>query len=146
MRPVICMITAPLESGSDTRPLVDRMAAAAHAGVHLIQIRQPSLEGRALCALVTAARRAVERTQTRILVNDRLDVALEAGAHGVHLRGDSMAGARVRPVVPGSFLLGRSVHGVEEAVEVSEGDGLNYLVFGAVFPPHSKPAFRVAGI
>ena len=95
MRPIICMITASMGGTADEEQiLIERVGAAARAGVHLIQIRQPRLEARALARLVEHSVRAAKGTAARILVNDRVDVALTAGAHGVHLRGDSVSAAR----------------------------------------------------
>lgn len=140
MRPVICMITAPRPSNADAvRELVDRIRAAARAGVHLVQIRQPGFDGRMMTRLVADAVRAVRGTRTRVLVNDRIDVALAGGAHGVHLRGDSVPAARARRIVPCGFLVGRSVHSSEEAVSVARSGGLDYLIFGTVFATRSKP-------
>jgi thiamine-phosphate pyrophosphorylase len=126
--------------------LVRRVAAAAMAGVHLIQIREPDLEGEALVQLVARAVVAVRRTSTRVVVNDRTDVALAAGAHGVHLRADSVPAPRVRARVPPGFLIGRSVHTAEEAADVTAAGGLDYLVFGTVLPTASKPGHAAAGI
>jgi thiamine-phosphate diphosphorylase len=141
------MVTAPQPSTPDSdRALVDRIGAAARAGVHLVQIRQRDWDGGALAQLVTAAVLAVRGTRARVLVNDRLDVALAAGAHGVHLRGDSISAPRVRRVTPAGFIVGRSVHSPEEAEEVARGGGLDYLIFGTVFSTSSKPDARCAGI
>lgn len=79
-------------------------------------------------------------TPTRVVVNDRLDVAVAAGAHGVHLRGDSIAPERARSMVPAGFLIGRSVHGAGEAVLAARG--ADYCVAGTVFPTPSKPGLR----
>ncbi len=79
-------------------------------------------------------------------MNERLDVALAAGAHGVHLRGDSMRASRVRTIVPRGFLVGRSVHTREDAIAATEGGGLDYLIFGTVFHTPSKPGRGAAGI
>lgn len=145
--PVICMVTAAQPSTPESdRALVDRIGAAARAGVHLVQIRQRDWEGGALAQLVTAAVLAVRGTRARVLVNDRLDVALAAGAHGVHLRGDSISAPRVRRVTPPGFIVGRSVHSPEEAEEAARGGGLDYLIFGTVFSTSSKPDARCAGV
>lgn len=85
-------------------------------------------------------------TRTRILVNDRVDVALAAGAHGVHLRADSFSASRVRAMGPSPFLVGRSVHSVEDAVAAATGGGLDYLIFGTVFESASKPGGAPAGL
>jgi thiamine-phosphate pyrophosphorylase len=127
--------------------LVDRAGRAARQGVSAIQIREPDLDDRTLAALVRRVGAALESAPVRVLVNDRLDVALAAGAHGVHLRGDSMAGRRVRTIAPAGFLVGRSVHDLEE-VDAAAADGsYDYLLFGTVFPSAGKPAgHRVAGL
>jgi thiamine-phosphate pyrophosphorylase len=114
------MVTDRQRLGADAEDLlVDRVAAAARAGVHLVQVRERDLEGAALMQLVERCVVAVRSTFARVIVNDRLDVALAAGAHGVHLRSDSMPAGRVRAVVPRGFLIGRSVHAAGEAARVS---------------------------
>jgi thiamine-phosphate pyrophosphorylase len=146
MRSVVCMITAPISAGAEEDALVQRIGAAARAGAHLIQIREPQLEALALSRLVDRAVRATAGTAARVLVNDRADVALAAGAHGVHLRGDSMAAARVRAIAPPAFVIGRSVHSVDEAVTAERDGGLDYLLFGTVFPTASKPGAAAGGV
>lgn len=133
-----------LAGGDDA--LVQRVAAAAAAGVDLVQVRERDMEARDLSRLVTRCVAAVSGSRTRILVNDRLDVALTAGAHGVHLRSDSMPASRARSLAPIGFLIGRSVHSVAEAVTVSEDGGLDYLLFGTVFATASKPGQAPAGV
>ena len=66
-------------------------------------------------------------------MNDRLDVALAAGAAGVHLRADSMPVARVRALAPPGFLVGRSVHGEAEGLAVAQAGGVDYLIAGTLF-------------
>ena len=140
MHPTVCLITRSVHAGADREDgLVDRVAIAAHAGVHLIQIRQAELDARSLHRLVARSVRAVVGTAARILVNERLDVALAAGAHGVHLRGGSMPATRVRAIVPPGFLVGRSVHSAAEVKRVGQEGGLDYMLFGTVFATPSKP-------
>lgn len=146
MRPVVCMITAPIASSAEEDGLIQRIGSAARAGAHLIQIRQPHVEALALTRLVERARQAVAGTAARVLVNDRVDVALSAGAHGVHLRGESMPAARVRAIAPAGFVIGRSVHAVAEALAVERDGGLDYLLFGTVFATDSKPGLAPAGV
>jgi thiamine-phosphate diphosphorylase len=126
--------------------LVEMVRSAAAAGVHLVQVRERDLEAKALFELVLRCVSAVEATHTRVLVNDRLDVALAAGAHGVHLPSHGVPAQRIRRIAPPGFLIGRSVHGVEEAKTVVRDGGLDFLVFGTVFTSGSKPGARPAGI
>jgi thiamine-phosphate pyrophosphorylase len=143
--PVICLITDRRRDAGNVDATVERVRWAARAGVHLVQVRERNLDGGPLTALVRRCVEAVGGSRTRVLVNDRLDVALAAGAHGVHLRGDSMPAARVRQLCPPGFLLGRSVHARDEAVEAAAAGGLDYLLFGTVFTTLSKPGRAPAG-
>lgn len=107
-----------------------------------VQIREKDLQARELLEL---ARQAVAGTTARVLINDRLDVALAAGAAGVHLGHES---ATARVVVrwsragnaPAEFLVGVSCHNLEEARE-AESAGANYIFFGPVFDTPSKRSF-----
>jgi thiamine-phosphate pyrophosphorylase len=138
------MITDRRRAAGDWEPaLVERVGAAARAGVHLIQVRERDLDTRALRRLVERCVRAVEGTTARIVVNDRLDVALAAGAHGVHLRGDSVPGVRARAIAGRALLVGRSVHGREEAERAA--GGLDYVMCGPVFETATKPGAPAAG-
>lgn len=141
------MITDRRRLGGDGEDLlVRRVAAAARAGVHLIQVRERDLDGGALARLVADCVHAVRPYRARIVVNDRLDVALAAGAHGVHLRADSMSAARARTMTPPGFLVGQSIHTSEEAARAGAEGALDYLLFGTVFPSKGKPEVPPAGI
>jgi thiamine-phosphate pyrophosphorylase len=125
---------------------VDLIGRAARAGVDLVQIREPDLDDRSLTALVSQAVELTERTQTRVVVNDRIDVALSTGAAGVHLRHDSPPAERARSLCPDSWLVGRSVHDVDEAEDVAKSGAIDYLIMGTVFESISKPGCAPAGI
>lgn len=153
MRPVLCLVTdrrrlapAAADTVVQTEALVTCVAAAARAGVDLVQVRERDLEGGELTRLVRRCVDAARGSSTRVLVNDRVDVALAAGAHGVHLPGHGVAAARVRAMVPRGFLVGRSVHDAREAVGVVGEGGLDYLIFGTVFPTASKEGITPAGV
>lgn len=144
MRPVICAITDGHLTSVDHAGLwLARVAAAAQAGAHLIQVRERGLDDRTLSAIVRRCREVVRGTSARVVVNDRLDVALACGADGVHLRSDSYSARRAREIAPRGFLVGRSIHTVAEAAAV--GDGADYLIFGTVFPTSSKPGRTPVG-
>ena len=122
--------------GERRRRAVALAAAASAAGVDLIQVRERDLDAQALTLLVQDIVDACRDTATRVVVNERVDVAIAAGAHGVHLRGDSLTARDVRRLVPPAFLVGRSVHRLSECRDAGPVD---YLIAGAVFPTSSKP-------
>jgi thiamine-phosphate diphosphorylase len=127
--------------------LVQLVAAAARAGVDLVQLRERDLEARELARLTEQCLALTAGTPCKVLVNDRTDVALGTGAHGVHLRADSIDAAVVRCAVPQAFLVGRSVHGAAEAAAVARRGGVDYLIMGTLFPSASKsPARSLTGL
>lgn len=144
-RPILCLVTSLRRLGSHDR-VVEQVRTAAAAGVSLIQVREPGLPARDLYRLVGDTRAAVQGTSSRVVVNDRLDVAVAGGAHGVHLRADSLPADRVR-AWGGPLLIGRSIHSAVEAAELARQGAVDYLVFGTVFPTGSKPPEHpVAGL
>ena len=145
---VICAVTdrsrlAGSPSGADG--LVMRLALAADAGVDLLQVREPDLSSAELLAIVRRMIEATAETPARVIVNDRLDVALAAGAHGVHLRGDSIGTVAARRLAPAGFLVGRSAHSADEAARAAD-EGADYVVVGTVFETVSKPGRHAAGL
>jgi thiamine-phosphate pyrophosphorylase len=129
----MCGPDSAFETGR--RRLVDLAREAVDAGVDLIQVRERDLEGGALADLVSAVLGVTHGTATRVVVNERIDVALACGADGVHLRGESLSVAEARRIVPEPFLIGRSVH---SACEAAEAGAVDYLIAGTVFSTRSK--------
>ena len=129
--------------GADSlRALEAQLDAAVAAGIDAIHIRERDLDGRWLERLVSGVVKRAAGTATRVIVNDRADVAEASGAHGVHLRSDGPAVARVRASYPG-LLIGRSIHSAGEADAHRDAD---YLLFGHVFPSPSKPGQAETGV
>ena len=127
--------------------MVERqIASAVDAGVDIVQIREPGLADRVLLELVSRSVDVARGTGSVVLVNDRFDVALAAGAAGVHLRTSSVPAPVMRPRLPRGFLLGRSVHGTAEAARVASEGGLDYLTMGTVYPSASKPGRPACGV
>ena len=159
--PIFCCVTDrhSLERGerSAEAALLETIQGAIAAGIDWIQIREKDLAAPKLLVLVKRAVLARESPigcaqssgpdsrRTRLIVNDRLDVALAAGADGVHLGRESLPlrevvrWARGGNVLP-EFLIGASCHTLAEARE-AEDAGASYVVFGPVFDTPSKRAF-----
>ena len=157
--PILCYVTdrhslriAPGENPVEA--LLEKMQTAAAAGLDWIQIREKDLSGKDCAALAREALRRVSQSAspgghpTRILVNDRLDVAIAERAGGVHLGENSLPVREAKRLIaaasPGSyvrnnFLAGVSCHSLEAAQ--SAADGADYLFFGPVFATPSKAAF-----
>src|SRR6266436_209315 len=160
-KPILCYVTGvraleracapsprdPISENCGTDPthaLLETIRKAAAAGINWIQIREKELGTRALSELVRLAGAATRETGARILVNDRLDVALAAGAAGVHLGEMSLPVETVaewrRSAGRVEFRIGVSCHSVEAAREADVA-GADYIFFGPVFATPSKAEF-----
>ena len=147
--PIVYVITRArgLAGSPERLALRARLKAAAAAGAAFIQVRERQLSDRALVAFVGELIECTRDTGCRVIVNDRPDIAIAAGAAGVHLKDRSLVAADVRRIVPGAFIVGRSVHSEADAASVEEAGGCDYLLFGTVFPSPSKPDDHpIAGI
>ncbi len=134
-RPLLYYITdRKALPGEDPLPIIEQAGAA---GIDLIQIRERDLPVRRLLALVEEA---IKRAgATRVLVNDRLDVAVAAGAAGVHLPAHGFPVDEVRRSYP-ELLIGASTHNLEELRRAADR-GADFAVFGPVFETSSKKAY-----
>ncbi len=125
-----------------TSSLLDSIARNLEDGVTWIQIREKDLPTREMFELVKGALALPNPHGTKIIVNGRMDVALAAGAHGLHLPSGSIAADRWRAIAAhretaAEFLIGVSCHTIDEARE-AESAGADYVLFGPVFAPLSK--------
>jgi thiamine-phosphate pyrophosphorylase len=131
--------------------LLDRITAAADAGVDYIQLREKDLPGRALESLARAAaeRIRVAGTHTRLLINSRMDVAIAVGADGVHLPAADLTVSDARRVsaaagVPGK-LIAVSCHMQAEVLRAKK-DGADFAVLGPIFEKSKFEGMVSAGI
>jgi thiamine-phosphate pyrophosphorylase len=120
------------------RPLVDVVHAALDGGVRAVQLREKDLEGGALYRLAAQLRELTARYQARLLINDRVDVALAVKADGVHLGQMSFPVAVARRLLGPGKLIGVSTHNPEE---IAAAAGADFLVFGPVYATPSKAKY-----
>jgi thiamine-phosphate pyrophosphorylase len=113
------------------------ISTAVDAGIPLIQIREKRLPGRTLFDLVTRAKAITCGSRTLLLVNDRVDIAIAAGADGVHLTANSVDAGVVRKVVPEKFIIGVSAHSIDE-LSSAQNSRADLAVFGPIFDSPGK--------
>lgn len=155
-KPIVCYVTdrkslSPALAQAGASKLLKNIRRAGEAGVNWVHIREKDLPARELLKL---ARQAVQMAARRgggnpgpawIIINDRLDVALAAGAHGVHLGHESLAAGDVirwcrAGNVPADFAIGASCHSLEEARK-AESAKADYIFWGPIFETPSKMKF-----
>lgn len=157
---LLCYVTdrrsLPIANWADSiEALTQKIAEVAAAGVDWVQIREKDLTAREQASLtrksleIVAASSAKSSRTARVLVNDRLDVAIAERAGGVHLGEHSLPVAEAKRLVESaqrkvavdaSFLIGVSCHSLESA-QAAERDGADYVLFGPVFATPSKEMF-----
>lgn len=120
------------------RPLLDVVQAALDGGVRAVQLREKDLEGGELYALAAQLRDVTARYQARLLINDRIDIALAVEADGVHLGQTSFPVSTARELLGPDKLIGVSTHSVNE---ISAATGADFIVFGPVYFTPSKATY-----
>ena len=103
----------------------------------MVQLREKDLSARDLYELGLRVKNAIAG-RAKLIVNDRVDVALALNADGVQLPEDGMPVAEARRIVGPDMLIGRSVHSVSGAVE-AQSDGADFLIAGTIFRSQSHP-------
>jgi thiamine-phosphate pyrophosphorylase len=127
------------------RNLYAAVEAALAGGADWVQLRDKDASASAMFQQALALRALTHRYGAKLSINDRLDVALAAGADGVHLAAQSLPVAEAVAVAAGRLLVGRSVHALDEAIACAR-DGADYLTFGHIFPSNSKPGEPPRGV
>ncbi|HVF28174.1 MAG TPA: thiamine phosphate synthase [Pyrinomonadaceae bacterium] len=145
-QPITYLITAGTMTGDDT-PTTEEFARTlalvergVSAGVTLAQLREKDLSARSLYQLTLRAAQITRGSATRLLVNDRSDIARAAGADGVHLTTQSLDAGVVRRTYGKDFLVGVSTHSLVEA-QAARAGGADFATFGPVFDTPSKRGY-----
>jgi thiamine-phosphate diphosphorylase len=119
------------------RDLVDVVRAALRGGAPAIQLRMKDGAARDMVEMAQALLAETRPAGALLFVNDRVDVAVIAGADGAHVGQDDLPVGAARRVSPPGFLLGVSAESVELALQ-AEAEGADYVGVGPVYPTGSK--------
>ena len=144
--PVYPIVDAGVCGGRDPAPVVRALGAA---GIRIVQLRGKGLPAGAFLSWVSAGVRAAAETGLRVVVNDRADVALLAGADGVHLGQDDVSARAARRLLGRRAAIGLSTHTPTE-LEVARREPADYLAVGPVFATATKadsaPVVSLSGV
>jgi thiamine-phosphate pyrophosphorylase len=145
-RPLLYLITSgettsrTAPATKDFRNLLQLIQAAVAARIDLVQIREKGLSASVLYDLSARAAAITQGSATKLLINDRADIAVASGADGVHLTTSSLPSSVVRQTFGEDVLIGVSTHSLVEARTAGEG-GADFVVFGPVFHTESKSEY-----
>ncbi len=145
-KPILYLITRGASTEATTpdsrefKQVLDQVSAAVSAGIDLIQLREKRLTARVLFELTSQAAAIARGSSTRLLVNDRADIAAAAHAQGVHLTAQSIDARTIRRTFGKEFLIGASTHSLAEAL-AARNDGADFVVFGPIFETPSKTKY-----
>lgn len=141
-KPIICLITegnltkeSALTYGFDS--VLEIIRIAVYEKISLIQLREKHLPARLLYELTKQAAQITNGTETRLLVNDRADISITAGADGVQLTSVSLPSSIIRKTFPRDFIIGVSTHSLTEA-QTARDEGADFALFGPTFDTPSK--------
>lgn len=144
--PLIYLITAndtrveTESSDAEFQNILETVERAVHARIPLVQLREKSLRPRVLFELASRAVEISKSSHTKILVNDRVDIALAAGASGAHLTTLSLSAHTIRSITPTQFLIGVSTHSSDEVAAAKDGDA-DFVTYSPVFATPSKARY-----
>ncbi len=120
--------------------ILDLIKIAVSAKISLIQIREKNLPARFVFELASEAAQIARKSNTKILVNDRADIAFAAKSDGVHLTSNSIPTKIIRANFPKDFLIGVSTHTIKEA-QTAKKEGADFVTFSPIFATVSKEKY-----
>ncbi len=110
---------------------------ACEGGATLVQLREKERSSREYLCLARAVRQVTDRFQVPLIIDDRLDIALAAGAAGIHVGAEDLPVAEIRRIAGDSLIIGATAKTVEAALQ-AQRSGADYLGTGAIFPTTTK--------
>lgn len=132
-----------ITDGSAKRDLpgfLEKIDEALAGGARLIQLREKDLSAKDLLVLAKVIKAKAETYGARLFINERADIALVAGADGVHITGTGYAPFEARKILGVKALIGVSTHSIVEARRAEE-EGADFVTFGPVYFTRSKAAY-----
>lgn len=140
-KPIIYLITkGNLTEGNfrgESANTLQIIESAIESNISLIQIREKQLRAKLIFALALKAVNLAKNTTTKVLINERFDIALATSADGVHLTSNSIPTEIVRQIVPRDFIVGVSTHSLEKAKQ-SRDRGADFVTYSPIFVTRSK--------
>lgn len=127
------------------RDLIEQARLALDGGATALQLRLKNATSQEFYRTACLMKELCREAGALFIVNDRLDIALAAGADGVHLGQSDLPCAAARRLAPEGFIIGVSAHTPEQARE-AVADGADYLGVGAVYPTGSKSDVKTCGV
>lgn len=142
---ILKLYVIPDRAVGSPRSLAEQASLALDGGATAIQLRDKSMSSSEMAKIARSLTGLCHSRGAKLFVNDRLEVALTAGADGCHLGQSDFPLSKARKVAPRPFILGLSVHNPEQA-KIAQEEGADYIGVGAVFPTGSKDDISVIGI
>lgn len=134
----ICLITD--KQAVNGQALLEKVEEALKGGVRAVQMREKDLSAKEQLSLALRLRELTARYGAKLIINDRADIAMLAGADGVHLGQSSFSAKEARGLLGPDRVIGVSTHNIIEA-EKAEKDGADFITFGPVYFTTSKAAY-----
>ena len=128
--PVTC------ERLSSGRSNVEVLKAVVQGGARIIQLREKEYSIRELYNLAVKFRKITQKAGVLLIINDHVDIAMAAGADGVHLGQDDFPLQAARKIAP-ELIIGASTHSLQQAIQAQQ-DGADYINIGPIFPTSTK--------
>ncbi|MFQ5770638.1 MAG: thiamine phosphate synthase [bacterium] len=125
---------------SQNRPLSEVIREACQAGIKAVQLREKDLPPISLYHLAREINEICQSNHTKLLINDRADIAQAVNADGIHLTSQSLPVETVRKCLTSLNIIGVSTHSLAEAQQ-AEASGCDFILFGPIFESPSKIAF-----
>lgn len=142
-KPLIYLITDGATTAENfpekKQKILQLITIAVQTDVSLIQIREKQLPARLIFELTAEAVELTNHSKTKLLVNDRADIAFAAKADGVHLTSKSLSANIIRENFPANFIVGASAHTIENA-EIAQAQEADFVTFSPIFDSPGKGA------